>query len=87
MSFAAGSQDDGIRIFQISFSGKFEGTESVGTPAIEMAHHKDAAHAADVNSVRWNPTLTGVLASASDDETIKLWQVSNSQNMTAAKDV
>lgn len=32
-----------------------------------------AAHAADVNCVRWHPTVPGLLASASDDGLVKLW--------------
>jgi WD40 repeat protein len=33
------------------------------------------AHAADVNCVRWHPTDSSLLASASDDNTIKLWRL------------
>ena len=33
----------------------------------------------DVNSVAWNPVYANVLLSASDDEAIKLWNVSYDQ--------
>jgi WD40 repeat protein len=32
------------------------------------------AHTQDVNSVMWNPSVQGFLASASDDAEVKLWQ-------------
>lgn len=35
------------------------------------------AHRQDVNCVQWNPTKAGLLASAGDDEVVKLWKVSD----------
>ena len=39
-----------------------------------MKHER--AHDMDVNSISWNPVFANVLASASDDETVKIWNVS-----------
>ena len=36
-----------------------------------------ASHSGDVNSVRWNPTDPGVLASAGDDGHVRLWKYAN----------
>ena len=33
------------------------------------------AHSQDVNCVKWNPKDSNLLASCSDDSTIKLWNV------------
>ncbi|XP_022698034.1 probable cytosolic iron-sulfur protein assembly protein CIAO1 [Varroa jacobsoni] len=35
------------------------------------------AHTQDVNCVAWNPKRNGLLATSGDDETIKLWQISD----------
>ncbi|KAM0947479.1 putative WD40/YVTN repeat-like-containing domain superfamily, WD40-repeat-containing [Dioscorea sansibarensis] len=40
-----------------------------------MVTRKEKAHAMDVNSVLWNPKNPRILTSASDDGTIKLWEV------------
>lgn len=34
-----------------------------------------SAHEQDVNSIDWNPKVSGLLASCSDDNTIKIWEV------------
>jgi WD40 repeat protein len=36
----------------------------------------EKAHQADVNCVRWNPVRPGVLASAGDDQVVKVWAYS-----------
>ena len=54
------------------------GPGPVARPAplqLELGLSRDAAHASDVNCVRWNPVRRGCLASASDDGTIRLWRV------------
>lgn len=35
------------------------------------------AHNSDINSVKWNPQIPGLLASAGDDGTVKLWTLSD----------
>ena len=42
--------------------------------AFQLAVTKRAAHSADVNCVRWSPTDPCLLASAGDDNTVKLWR-------------
>eukprot|EP00299_Pterocystis_sp_00344_P019416 c9637_g1_i1.p1 GENE.c9637_g1_i1~~c9637_g1_i1.p1 ORF type:complete len:206 (-),score=63.78 c9637_g1_i1:44-661(-) len=39
----------------------------------------ESAHAGDVNCVSWNPTIVGLLASAGDDDKIKLWKWTGSE--------
>lgn len=35
----------------------------------------DGAHRSDLNCVRWHPTMGNILATCSDDSTIKIWQL------------
>mmetsp|Transcript_12615 Transcript_12615/g.32113 ORF Transcript_12615/g.32113 Transcript_12615/m.32113 type:complete len:192 (-) Transcript_12615:197-772(-) len=65
--FATGAADDAVRIF-VKRSGGEEGYDQVC--------HEAKAHSADVNCVRWSPTCD-LLASCSDDETVRLWLVRN----------
>ena len=44
-------------------------------PVFEMKTLKENAHGQDVNSVAWNPVEDSLLASASDDGTVKLWRL------------
>lgn len=63
-----GCGDDAIRIFKESdYINKNE-------PSYEMICVCEKAHNQDVNSVSWNPVIQGLLASCSDDGTVKLWQ-------------
>merc|ERR1719312_982801 len=39
------------------------------------AHTELDSHGMDVNCVAWNPRETSILASCSDDETVKIWSV------------
>nr|CAD7405721.1 unnamed protein product [Timema cristinae] len=59
--------DDIIRVFK-------EAPESdPNEPTFELVHTCTNAHSQDVNAVKWSPTVAGMLLSASDDETIKVW--------------
>jgi hypothetical protein len=44
-------------------------------PQWQIVASVHAAHAADVNSVRWHPYVQGLLASTGDDGIVQLWQV------------
>lgn len=61
--------DDYIRIFK-------EDPESSDPhkPSFVLDVAINKAHENDVNSISWNPGLPGILASCSDDSTVKLWQ-------------
>lgn len=60
--------DDIIRIFrEDSDSDKHQ-------PTFNLVCSMDNAHTQDVNCSQWNPSITGVIASASDDGSIKIWQ-------------
>jgi WD40 repeat protein len=56
--------DDALRVF-----GKSKDTEEF----VELATVQHA-HETDINSVAWNPVNTNMLATASDDHTIKIWK-------------
>ena len=60
--------DDSIRIFRI------EPNSDPNAPNLELLVTVPRAHDHDVNSVAWNPSLPGLLASCSDDMHVKLWQ-------------
>ncbi len=65
---ATASGDDAIRIFRI------EPGSDIHAPNLELLVTVPRAHEQDVNSVSWNPSSPGLLASASDDGFVKLWQ-------------
>lgn len=61
--------DNCIRVF-------YEEPESdPNAPSYSLLTSKTNAHEQDVNSVAWNPKHSGLLASCSDDNMVKLWQV------------
>ncbi|XP_065829488.1 probable cytosolic iron-sulfur protein assembly protein CIAO1 homolog isoform X1 [Oscarella lobularis] len=64
---ATAAADNKIRIF------REDPTSSSSSFNVESVIVK--AHKRDVNSVAWNPKVAGLLASASDDSTVKLWQI------------
>lgn len=59
--------DDAIRIFKES------PTSDPNQPSFELMETLYSAHSQDVNGVEWNPMIPGVLASASDDSSVKIW--------------
>lgn len=61
--------DNCIRIF------KEDVDSDPNAPSFSLYAAKFNAHDQDVNSVAWNPKNQGLLASCSDDNLIKLWQV------------
>lgn len=42
-------------------------------PYISLLHHEENAHTQDVNCVDWNPVHADLLASCSDDGSVKIW--------------
>lgn len=44
-------------------------------PSYEVVAQQEEAHSADVNCIQWHPNTPGLLASAGDDGSIKLWQL------------
>ncbi|KAL8154447.1 hypothetical protein V2J09_012207 [Rumex salicifolius] len=66
---ATGAADDGIRLFVENTSGE------VDDPMYNLLSKKEKAHDMDVNCVQWSPMQTQLLASASDDGTIKIWEL------------
>ncbi|XP_033632816.1 probable cytosolic iron-sulfur protein assembly protein Ciao1 isoform X2 [Asterias rubens] len=57
------SGDESIHIFQEGNNEEFISTCCT-----------NCAHAGDVNAVRWNPDGSNTLASAGDDNVVKLWK-------------
>ncbi|XP_072971048.1 protein CIA1 [Typha angustifolia] len=66
---ASGAADDAICFFL----GKNDNL--VDEPSHRLLVKKEKAHDMDVNAVQWNPKEPWVLASASDDGTIKIWEL------------
>ena len=63
--------DDTIRIF------KETPDSDEHAPTFELIHTISEAHTQDVNCVSWNPTKAGLLASSSDDGSVKIWDLSS----------
>ncbi|XP_076317246.1 cytosolic iron-sulfur assembly component 1 [Tachypleus tridentatus] len=61
--------DDAIRLFQE------ENSSDSNAPQFNLVATASKAHSQDVNSVAWNTKGGGLLASCSDDGTVKLWKV------------
>ncbi|XP_062516159.1 probable cytosolic iron-sulfur protein assembly protein CIAO1 homolog [Corticium candelabrum] len=70
---ATASGDNTIRLFQEDESTS---QDSRNQPSFSVTVSVDKAHSQDVNSVSWNPKRPDLLASASDDNSIKLWTYS-----------
>ncbi|CAI0540022.1 unnamed protein product [Linum tenue] len=66
---ASGAADDAIRFFVESKDSAVVG------PSYRLLLKKEKAHDMDVNVVQWSPGENRVLASASDDGTIKIWEL------------
>lgn len=75
-----GAADDSIRIFR-------ESHDAANSTAFELAFQQVAAHASDINCVRWSPevqqTADGkrsfLLASAADDAIVRIWRFTPAQ--------
>lgn len=61
--------DDAIRIF------KEDEHSDPNEPNFSLIYTVDRAHTQDVNCVNWNPVVSGMLASCSDDGEIKVWSL------------
>ncbi|OVA06012.1 WD40 repeat [Macleaya cordata] len=68
---ASGAADDAIRFFIENKDGLIDG------PSYKLLLKKEKAHDMDVNSVQWISKETRLLASASDDGTIKIWELAS----------
>ncbi|XVE75978.1 hypothetical protein DITRI_Ditri12bG0135600 [Diplodiscus trichospermus] len=66
---ASGAADDAVRLFVESKDGSMNG------PSYQLLLKKEKAHDMDVNSVQWCPGEKRLVASASDDGTIKIWEL------------
>lgn len=66
---ATGCGDDMIRIFK-----EDDGSDR-SAPSFSMVYSEARSHQQDVNCVRWNPVVEGLLASCSDDGDVKLWKI------------
>ncbi|PIA59059.1 hypothetical protein AQUCO_00400131v1 [Aquilegia coerulea] len=68
---ASGAADDAIRLFVENNDDLVEG------PSYKLLLKKEKAHDMDVNSVQWSFKENRLLASASDDGTIKIWELAS----------
>ncbi|PIN16808.1 WD40 repeat protein [Handroanthus impetiginosus] len=66
---SSGAADDAIRLFVESEDGLVDG------PTYKLLLKKEKAHEMDINAVQWSSTENRLLASASDDGTVKIWDV------------
>jgi hypothetical protein len=72
---ATGCADNAIRVFSEAGGEGPQGVRELFLKqAFSMACRREQAHPTDVNCVRWHPTEPGLLASAGDDCTIRIWR-------------
>eukprot|EP00754_Rhynchopus_humris_P026144 Rhum_TRINITY_DN14996_c1_g1::Rhum_TRINITY_DN14996_c1_g1_i1::g.132252::m.132252 len=71
--FATACGDDAVRIFA---KGAADEAPAGEEPGYSVAAAKEHAHSTDVNSVRFSPS-GDLLASCSDDNTVKIWRVAD----------
>jgi WD40 repeat protein len=67
---ATASGDNGVRIFREEESKQMD-----APPSFSLVASNTQAHSQDVNCISFNPKEAGLLASCSDDGTIKLWRI------------
>ncbi|KAL9255879.1 CIA1-like protein [Drosera capensis] len=72
---ASGAADDAIRIFAENKDAQDD------EPMYKLLTNKGKAHEMDVNCVQWSPMANQLLASASDDGTIKIWKLESRTKM------
>lgn len=73
---ATGGGDDAVCVFGLDASRDAEATGQDGTSGEryrQLLRH-EGAHRGDVNCVAWNPKRWGVLATAGDDNTVRIWK-------------
>ena len=75
---ATACADNSIHIFRFADDGSIN--NDLDKPALTQLVHQQNAHEQDCNSVAWNPKVPGLLASCSDDGTIKLWKFNEDEN-------
>ena len=68
---ATASGDNSIRLFSETQDS------DTNSPSFQLIVQEERAHLEDVNSIDWNPKQADMLASASDDGTVKLWRYSS----------
>lgn len=67
---ATASGDNSIRVFR-----EEEAEQMDAPPSFSLVAANTEAHSQDVNCISFNPKVAGLLASCSDDGTIKLWHI------------
>ena len=65
---ATASGDNSIHIF------KENETNDPDQPTLSLLHQEREAHTQDCNCVDWNPTQPNMLATCSDDGSVKIWE-------------
>ncbi|KAM7526056.1 hypothetical protein LguiA_015958 [Lonicera macranthoides] len=68
---ASGAADDAVRLFVESKDGMVDG------PMYKLLTKKEKAQGMDINSVQWSSGEDRLLASSSDDGTVKIWKLAS----------
>lgn len=72
---ASGSEDQTVKVWSIPDGGL---TSNITTPIVDLH-----GHGRKVTFLRFHPTASNVLASASADLSVKLWDIEKGQEMNS----
>lgn len=67
---AAASGDDSITVYKDNHDEPGDGSS-----LMSLVCRKTSSHDSDVNTLSWNPVDKSLLASGSDDATVKIWRI------------
>lgn len=75
---ATACSDNSIHVFKESNSVSADAAVISDEPYLKLLSNNENAHSQDVNCVDWSPKEGSLLASCSDDGSVKIWKFTES---------